>query len=140
MERRPSRVGSRGRQRAPDRRPDGHADHREAALLRLTGAIAAAHDEAEIYRSMVEGLHDEAIGYDFLGVFLLDPATGDRVLQASVGWDRIPRGMRVHPGEGLRDAVAGGLRARGGRIRADDPALVDRANPRMRWDGPRRCR
>jgi len=79
-------------------RHNGQADHREAALLRLTTAIAAAREEAEIYRSMVEGLHDEAIGYDFLGVFLLDPATGDRVLQASVGWDRIPHGMRVHPG------------------------------------------
>jgi PAS domain S-box-containing protein len=86
--------------RAPAALRDASADHREAALLRLTTAIAAAHDEAEIYRSMVEGLHDEAIGYDFLGVFLLDPATGDR---ASVGWDRIPRGMRVHPGEGLSE-------------------------------------
>jgi PAS domain S-box-containing protein len=89
--------------RAAAPRAGGHADHREAALLRLTTAIAAAHDEAEIYRSMVEGLHDEAIGYDFLGVFLLDPATGDRVLQASIGWDRIPHGMRVHPGEGLSE-------------------------------------
>ena len=91
-------AGRPGRQR-----PNGHADHREAALLRLTTAIAAARDEAEIYRSMVEGLHDEAIGYNFLGVFLLDPSNGDRVLQASVGWDRIPAGMRVHPGEGLSE-------------------------------------
>jgi PAS domain S-box-containing protein len=84
-------------------RPNGHADHREAALLRLTTAIAAARDEAEIYRSMVEGLHDEALGYNFLCVFLLDPATGDRVLQASVGWDRIQQDLRVHPGEGLSE-------------------------------------
>ncbi len=87
---------------APARRK-GVADHREAALLRLTTAIAAATDEAAIYRSMVEGLHDEAIGYDFLALFLLDPATGDRVLQASVGWDRIQPGFRVHPGEGLSE-------------------------------------
>ncbi len=91
------------RKAAPAPRPNGHADHREGALLRLTTAIAAARDEGAIYRSMVEGLHDEAIGYNFLGVFLLDPATGDRVLQASVGWDRIPHGMRVHPGEGLSE-------------------------------------
>jgi PAS domain S-box-containing protein len=84
---------------------NGQADHREAALLRLTTAIAAAREEAEIYRSMVEGLHDEAIGYDFLGVFLLDPVTGDRVLQASIGWDRIPQDMRVHPGEGLSEGA-----------------------------------
>ena len=60
--------------------------HRQAALLRLTTAIAAATDEHDVYGSMVNGLHDEAIGYNFLGVFLLDEATGDRVLQASVGW------------------------------------------------------
>jgi PAS domain S-box-containing protein len=74
---------------------------RQAALLRLSTGIAAAHDEDAIYRSMVTGLHDEALGYNFLGVFLLDPATGDRVLQASVGWPDAPAAMRVHRGEGL---------------------------------------
>jgi PAS domain S-box-containing protein len=74
-------------------------------LLRLGTAIAAAQDEEAIYRSVVNGLHDEALGYNFLGVFLLDPATGDRVLQASVGWPDAPAAMRVHRGEGLSDQV-----------------------------------
>jgi PAS domain S-box-containing protein len=50
---------------------------------------------------MVEGLHDDALGFSFLGVFLLDPATGDRVLQASRGWSGVPADWRVHPGEGI---------------------------------------
>jgi PAS domain S-box-containing protein len=50
---------------------------------------------------VVDGLHDEALGYAFLGVFLLDPATGDRVLGAAVGWADIPPDMRVPRGQGL---------------------------------------
>ena len=74
---------------------------RQAALLRLSTAIAAAHDEEEISRAVVNGLHDEALGYNFLGMFLLDPETGDRVLQASIGWPDAPVKMRVHAGEGI---------------------------------------
>jgi hypothetical protein len=50
---------------------------------------------------VVDGLRDEALGYDFLGVFLLDPATGDRVLKAGVGWADLPPDMRVPAGRGL---------------------------------------
>jgi PAS domain S-box-containing protein len=94
-------VGSTRRRPAPKRK--NHTAHRQAALLRLTTAIAAAHDEPEIYRSMVHGLHDEALGYNFLGVFLVDPETKDRVLQASIGWPDVPHEWRVHPGEGLSE-------------------------------------
>ena len=94
--------------RAPDR--DRIADNREtglarrqAALLRLTTGIAAADDEAAVYQSVVSGLHDEALGYAFLGVFLLDPDSGDRVLQASVGWTDVPDDWRVHRGEGISE-------------------------------------
>jgi PAS domain S-box-containing protein len=76
---------------------------RQAALLRLSTAIAASTDEAGVYRSMVNGLHDEALGYNFLGAFLLDEATGDRVLQASVGWPDVPHDWRVHRGQGLSE-------------------------------------
>jgi hypothetical protein len=70
-------------------------------LLRLSAAIASAHGEAEVCRAVVDGLHDEALGYDFLGVFLCEPASGDRVLGAAVGWADIPAGMRVPVGQGL---------------------------------------
>jgi PAS domain S-box-containing protein len=77
------------------------AARRQAALLRLSEQIAAAHDEAEIYRSVVNGLCDPALGYDYVGVFLLDPATGERVLKARVGWADLPDEFRIPAGEGL---------------------------------------
>ena len=80
----------------------GTLAQRQSALLRLSAEVAAAHDEAEVCSRVVAGLHDDALGYDFLGLFLLDTA-GDRVLQASVGWDGVPAGWRLHPGEGLSD-------------------------------------
>jgi PAS domain S-box-containing protein len=79
----------------------GGLARRQAALLRLSTAIAAAHDEAAIYRSVVNGLHDEALGYNFIGVFVVDEATGDRVLKASVGWPDVPVDWRVPFGKGL---------------------------------------
>ncbi|HWO89954.1 MAG TPA: GAF domain-containing protein [Gemmatimonadales bacterium] len=78
-----------------------HVARRQAALLRLSTGIAAAHDEHAIYQAVVGGLHDEALGYNFLGLFLLDPATGDRVLRASVGWSGFEEEYRVSPGAGL---------------------------------------
>ncbi len=79
----------------------GALARRQAALLRLTTAIAAAADETAIYESVVQGLRDEALGYTFLGIFLVDEPTGDRVLQASVGWPDVPLSWRVPAGEGL---------------------------------------
>ncbi len=81
-----------------------HADtlvRRQSALLRLSTAIAAAGDEGDICQAVVEGLQDESVGYDFVGVFLKEETTGDRILQASVGWSDIPEGMRLPAGNGL---------------------------------------
>ncbi|MGH7590111.1 MAG: GAF domain-containing protein, partial [Gemmatimonadales bacterium] len=68
----------------------------------MSAEVAAAHDEAEVCQRVVDGLHDDALGYDFLGMFLLD-ATGDRVLKASIGWPDVPPNWRVRPGQGLSD-------------------------------------
>jgi len=76
---------------------------RQSALLRLSSAIAAARDEEEICNSVVTGLQDKALGYNFLGVFLVDEQTGDRVLRASVGWTALAIGTRLAPGQGLSD-------------------------------------
>ncbi len=76
---------------------------RQAALLRLSAEIAAAPSEAEICRAVVHGLRDPALGYVFLGLFLLDEVTGDRVLRASIGWPDVPENWRVHPGQGLSE-------------------------------------
>ena len=74
---------------------------RQSALLRLSAAIAAAHDERAVCRAVVEGLREDSLGYNFLGVFLLDPGTSDRVLAAATGWDDVPSDMRVPAGQGL---------------------------------------
>jgi len=44
---------------------------------------------------MVDGLPDDALGYNFLGVFMLDPLSGDRALQASRRWGDVPADMHV---------------------------------------------
>ncbi len=76
---------------------------RQAALLRLSGEIAAARDEAGVCESIVRGLHDDDLGYEFVALFLVDEPTGDRVLVASVGWPGVPRAWRVPPGKGLSE-------------------------------------
>jgi PAS domain S-box-containing protein len=81
----------------------GVTARRQSALLRLSAQIAAAPDEDAVAAAVVGGLHDEALGYDFLGVFLLDFADGDRVLRASVGWPGVPQSMRIPPGHGLSE-------------------------------------
>jgi PAS domain S-box-containing protein len=86
---------------------DGNGDalaHRQSALLRLSTQIAVARDEDDVCRSVVSGLNDPALGYDFIGLFLHDPASGDRVMRASVGWPEAPDGVyRVAPGQGLSE-------------------------------------
>ncbi|MGK7311726.1 MAG: GAF domain-containing protein [Candidatus Longimicrobiales bacterium M2_2A_002] len=76
---------------------------RQSALLRLSTNIAAAHGEDEVYAATVEGLRDEALGYNFVSVLTVEPGTGDRVLRASVGWDGGPDGYRIEPGKGLSE-------------------------------------
>ena len=82
--------------------PDPEA-RRRSALLRLSTGIAAAQDERDVCRAVVDGLHDRDLGYDFVGVFLLDPETGDRVMQASVGWEGTHDGYRIPSGQGLSE-------------------------------------
>ena len=71
--------------------------------MRLSTAIAAAETESDICRAVANGLRDEALGYDFVAILLVDPVTGDRVLEASAGWDTAPTGLRVRPGQGLSE-------------------------------------
>ncbi len=77
--------------------------HREAALLRLSTAIASAENESEICGAVAHGLQDAALGFDFVAVLLVDESTGDRVVIASRGWEGAPPGLRVRPGQGLSE-------------------------------------
>jgi GAF domain-containing protein/anti-sigma regulatory factor (Ser/Thr protein kinase) len=76
---------------------------RQAALFQLSAAIAAAADQDEILQCLVEGLQDDALGYAHVAAFLIDEASGDRVLQASVGWPEMPWLVRLQPGQGLSE-------------------------------------
>ena len=71
--------------------------------MRLSTGIAAADSELSICRAVVDGLHDAALGFDFVAVLLVDPPTGDRVVIASRGATDAPAGLRVRPGEGLSE-------------------------------------
>lgn len=76
---------------------------REAALLRLSTTIASAETEVEICNAVVHGLHDRALGFDFVALLLVDEESGDRVLTASVGWENAPDDLRIEPGTGLSE-------------------------------------
>ncbi|HVX87689.1 MAG TPA: response regulator [Gemmatimonadales bacterium] len=132
----PKKQGQKARtaRRAPaappkaTRRKPGTLAQRQAALLRLSAEVAAAHDEQEVCRRVVAGLHDDALGYDYLGLFLLD-GNGDRVLQASVGWDGVPVGWRLRPGEGLSDrAIKDGKLHYSPRVTAEESYLPSLGN------------
>ena len=97
-----SAMGTKRRQ--PSRAAASDAGlRREAALLRLSTTIAAAEGELQICDAVVHGLHDRALGYDFVALLLVDEESGDRVLKASVGWDDAPRELRIKPGTGLSE-------------------------------------
>ncbi len=86
--------------------PHGPSDaeaRRRSALLRLSTRIAEARDEHEVCEAVVAGLHDRGLGYDFVGVLLLDRASGERVLTASVGWEGVHEGLRIPAGKGLSE-------------------------------------
>ena len=76
---------------------------RQAALLRLGTAIAAAETEPEICSAVVQGLYDQALGYDFLALLLVHRESGDRVLVASAGWAEAPTDLHIRPGTGLSE-------------------------------------
>jgi len=76
---------------------------RQDALLRLSTEIASAEAERDVCQAVVSGLFDQALGYDFVAVLLVDQASGDRVLVASEGWQDAPADLRIRPGQGLSE-------------------------------------
>ena len=98
---------SRSRRKLPRQKPagapaDGQA-LRLSALLRLSAQIAAAMDARAICERVARGLHDEALGYELVALFLSDETTDERVLEASVGWPGVTPGFRIPPGQGLSE-------------------------------------
>jgi len=72
----------------------------QAALYFLSTRLAQTRDLKEICRVTVEMLR-ERLGFAFGGIFLVDPLTGDRVLQAQSGWEEAPQDWRIPPDKGL---------------------------------------
>ena len=75
---------------------------RQEALYRVSRTFAQVRGPQELCQAVVRAGHD-ILGHPSLGLFLLDPKTGDRVLQAQFGWEGVPAGWRIPPGEGLSD-------------------------------------
>jgi signal transduction histidine kinase/DNA-binding response OmpR family regulator len=48
-------------------------------------------------------LHDDALGFQHVAVFMVDAVTGDRVLIASVGWAQARENYRIPRGQGLSE-------------------------------------
>jgi hypothetical protein len=65
--------------------------------------IAGTFDETEVCHRVVEGLHDEALGYELVGLYLLDERNNDRVLVAGVGLAQDGAGERIPAGRGLSE-------------------------------------
>jgi diguanylate cyclase (GGDEF)-like protein/PAS domain S-box-containing protein len=78
--------------------------HQQAALLKLSSALSNALDEVQIGQSLVKTLKS-SLGYDHVGLFLVDPVNGDRVLLASQGWPEARKGWRIPPGKGTSAQV-----------------------------------
>jgi PAS domain S-box-containing protein len=76
---------------------------RQAALFRLSGVLAAARDEEAICQALVDGLQDEDLGYAYVGVFLVDPFSGERLLRAATGLSRATIEVRLAAGQGLSE-------------------------------------
>jgi len=76
---------------------------RQSALLRLSAEIGAALEEDDVCSRVVHGLRDESLGYNLIGLFLVDEHTGERVLKACEGLKGVKVGMRIAPGHGLTD-------------------------------------
>ncbi len=74
----------------------------QSALLLLSAELSAALTEAEIYRIVTRGLHS-TLGYDHVGIFAVEEVTGDRVLQASIGWPDAPDDWRIPVGQGVTE-------------------------------------
>ncbi len=74
--------------------------HRQETLYRLSTQLAKSLHVQEICAMAIHALGEE-LGYPFIGVFLIDEKTGDRVLQAHHGWQNAPAIWRLAPGQGV---------------------------------------
>jgi putative nucleotidyltransferase with HDIG domain len=108
----------------------------QEALHRLSTVLARADTVREVCEATVRAAQD-ILGYRAIGVFLLDPATGDRVLQAGHGWPDLFTGHRIPPGQGLSDrAVRTGRTSYCPDVRLDPAYIPGAPDARSELDVP----
>ncbi len=76
---------------------------RKAALFRLSARLAAADDEDGVCTSVVQDLQNEALGYNYVALMLVDERSNERVMRASAGSFPAPTDMRIPAGQGLSE-------------------------------------
>ncbi|MDX1435745.1 MAG: GAF domain-containing protein, partial [Anaerolineales bacterium] len=74
----------------------------QSALLTLSTELASALDIDEICDRVVTSLQ-ELLGYENVGIFLVDEFTGERVLTSSVGLFEAPDNWRLERGAGVSE-------------------------------------
>ncbi len=67
---------------------------RQTALSQISAELAVTLDEEEVCQRVVKDLH-VALDYGFVGLFLIDASSGERVLTASAGWSDAPDNWRI---------------------------------------------
>ncbi len=76
---------------------------RQEALFCLSAQLAASNTEADVCQNVALGLLDEALGFTYVVMFLVDAATGDRIVRAKAGLLDVPIGYRLPAGLGLTE-------------------------------------
>jgi PAS domain S-box-containing protein len=75
---------------------------RQAALYQISTTLARVRGVQETCEAVARAMRD-ALNYPNLEIFLLDPKTGDRVLQVQFGADNVQKNWRIPPGEGVSE-------------------------------------
>ena len=74
----------------------------QATLLQLSTELAIQLEEKSIGQKVVDCIHQK-LGYDYLGFYLVDEDSGDRILQSSAGWPDNKEIARIPPGKGITE-------------------------------------
>lgn len=74
----------------------------EAALAQLSAGFTATHNETQIFNELIERLR-AVHGYDFVGVFMVEPSSRNRILQTESLKEELNSTQVLRPGEGLSE-------------------------------------
>jgi diguanylate cyclase (GGDEF)-like protein len=74
----------------------------QAAFTQINADLTTTLDEFEICNKVVDGLH-KILGFTYVGILMIDKATGDQVISAHAGRPGPPPGWRIGPGNGVSE-------------------------------------